>query len=151
MNSSRTCSDRRSRERMKRKLDQDYPPNQQPTGKKIKIKGNPLSKDLGRVEAMTEEVGRNIIKATDLNNQERPGVGCLSRQPRRIIPIKTTLGQKELNPNSRKPKRMTDSPVLQTGWHQYDYLTNSNRLTTPSMMAKPNQDNGSEYIHNQLN
>ena len=53
---------------MKRKLDQDYPLDQQPIGKKIKIKGNPLSKDLGRVEAMTEEVGRNIIKATDLNN-----------------------------------------------------------------------------------
>ena len=53
---------------MKRELDQDYPPDQQPIGKKIRIKGNPPSKDLGRVEAMTEEVGRNIIKATDLNN-----------------------------------------------------------------------------------
>ena len=64
---------------MKREPNQDYPPDQQPIGKKIKIKGNPLSKDLGRVEAMTEEVGRNIIKATDLNNQGRPGVGCLPR------------------------------------------------------------------------
>ena len=152
MSSSRTCSDRRSRERMKRKLDQDYPPDQQPTGKKIKIKGNPLSKDLGRVEAMTEEVGRNIIKATDLNNQGRLGVGYLPRQPRKIIPIKTTVGQKKVpNPNSKKPRHPTDSPVSRTGLHWYDYLTNSNRLTTPSMMAKLNQGNGSEYIHNQLN
>ena len=152
MNSSKTCSGRRSQERIKREPNQDYPPDQQPTGKKIKIKGSPLSKDLGQVEAITEKVGRNIIKATNLNNQGRPGVGCLPRQPRRLIPIKTTLGQKkEPNPNSKKPERTTDSPVLQTGWHQYDYLTNSNRLTTPSMMAKPNQGNGSEYIHNQLN
>ena len=59
--------------------------------------------------------------------------------------------KKEPNPNSKKPERTTDSPVSRTGWHQYDYLTNSNCLTTPSMMAKPNQGNGSEYIHNQLN
>ena len=130
----------------------DYPPDQRPIGKKIKIKGSPLSKDLGQAEAIMEKVGRNIIGATNLNNQGRPGVGCLPRQPRRLIPIKTTLGQKKgPNPNSKKPERMTDSPVSRTGWHQYDYLTNSNRLTTPSMMAKPNQDNGSEYIHNQLN
>jgi len=137
---------------MKREPDQDYPPDQQPVGKKIKIKGSPLLKDLDQAEAITEKVGGNIVGDINLNSQGRPGVEGLPRQPRRIIPIKTTLGQKkEPNPNSRKPERMTDSPVLQTGWHQYDYLTNSNRLTTPSMMAKPNQDNGSEYIHNQLN
>ena len=137
---------------MKRELDQDYPPDQQPIGKKIKIKGNPLSKDLGRVEAMTEEVGRNIIKATDLNNQGRLGVGYLPRQPHKIIPIKTTVGQKKVsNPNSKKPGHTTDSPVSRTGLHRCDYLTNSNRLTTLSMMAKLNQGNGSEYIHNQLN
>ena len=44
-----------------------------------------------------------------------------------------------------------DSPVLQTDLRQYDYLTSSNRPTTLSMMAKLNQDSGSEYIHNQLN
>ena len=106
---------------MKREPNQDYPPDQQPTGKKIKIKESPLSKDSGQVEAITEEVGRNIIKATNLNNQERPGVGCLPRQPHRIIPIKTTVGQKEvLNQNSKKPERTIDSPVLQTDLRQYD-------------------------------
>ena len=64
---------------MKREPDRDYPPDQQPAGKKIKIKGSPLLKDLGQVEAITEKVGRNIIKATNLNNQGRPGVGCLPR------------------------------------------------------------------------
>ena len=152
MNSSRTCSDQQSRERMKKKLDQDHLPDQQPTGKKIKIKGNLLSKDLGQVEAMMKEVGRNIIRATDLNNPGRLGVGYLPRQSRKIISVRTTAGQKKVpNPNSKKPRRTIDSPVSRTGLHQYDYLTNSNRLTTPSMMAKPNQGNGSEYIHNQLN
>ena len=56
---------------MKREPDRDYPPDQQPTGKKIKIKGSPLSKDLGQVEAIMEKVGRNIIKATNLNKQIR--------------------------------------------------------------------------------
>ena len=77
MNSSKTYSGQRSQEHMKIETNQDYPPDQQPTGKKIKIKGSPPSKDLGQVEAITEEVGRNIIKATNLNNQERPGVRCL--------------------------------------------------------------------------
>ena len=136
---------------MKRETNQDYPPDQQPTGKKIKIKGSPLLKDLDQAEAIAEEVGGNIVGAINLNNQGRPGAEGLPRQPRRIIPIKTTLGQKEPNPNSRKPERTTDSPVSRIGLHQYDYLTSSNRLTTLSMMAKLNQGNGSEYIHNQLN
>ena len=103
---------------MKRELDQDYPPDQQPTGKKIKIKGNPLSKDLGQVEAMTKEVGRNIIRATDLNNPGRLGVGYLPRQSRKIISVRTTAGQKKVpNPNSKKPRRTTDSPVSRTGLH----------------------------------
>ena len=97
---------------MKRERNQDYPPDQQPTGKKIKIKGSPLLKDLGQAEAITEKVGRNIIKATNLNNQERLGVRCLPRQPRRIIPIKTIVGQKEVpNPNSKKPEHTIDFPV----------------------------------------
>ena len=77
---------------MKREPDQEYLPDQQPVGKKIKIKGSPLLKDLGQAEAITEKVGGNIVGATNLNNQGRPGVGCLPRQPRRLIPIKTTLG-----------------------------------------------------------
>ena len=152
MNSSKTYSGQRSQERMKIETNQDYPPDQQPTGKKIKIKGSPPSKDLGQVEAITKEVGRNIIKATNLNNQERPGVRCLPGQPRRVIPIKTIVGQKEEpNPNSKKPEHMTDFPISRTGLHRYDYPTSLNHLTTPSTMAKLNQGNGSEYIHNQLN
>ena len=87
-----------------------------------------------------------------MNNQERPGVGRLPRQPHKTILTKTTVGQKEvLNQNTKKLERTIDSPVLQTDLHQYDYLTSSNRPTTLSMMAKLNQGNGSEYIHNQLN
>ena len=137
---------------MKKGPSQDYPPDQRPIGKKIKIKGSLLSRDLDQVEVITEKVGGTIVKATELNNQERPGVGHLPRRPRRITLIKTTVGQKEVpNRNSKKPERMIDSPVLQTDLRQYDYLTSSNRPTTLSMMAKLNQGNGSEYIHNQLN
>ena len=137
---------------MKREPNQDYPPDQQPTGKKIKIKGSPLSKDLGQMEVITEKVGRIIIKATDLNNQERPGVGHLPRQPRRIIPIKTTVGQKEVpNQNTKKPERTIDSPILQTDLLQYDYLTSLNHPITLNMMARPNQGSGSESTHNRLN
>ena len=152
MNSSGTCSGQRPRGRMKKEPNQDYPPDQRPIGKKIKIKGSPLSRDLDQVEVITEKVGGIIVKATELNNQERPGVGRLPRRPRRITLIKTTVGQKKVpNRNSKKPERTIDSPVLQTDLRQYDYLTSSNRPTTLSMMAKLNQDSGSEYIHNQLN
>ena len=109
-------------------------------------------RDLDQVEVIIEKVGGTIVKATELNNQERPGVGRLPRRPRRITLIKTTVGQKEvLNRNSKKPKRTIDSPVLQTDLRQYNYLISSNRPTTLSMMAKLNQGNGSGYIHNQLN
>ena len=76
---------------MKKEPNQDYPPDQQPIGKKIKIKGSPLSRDLDQVEVITEKVGGTIVKATELNNQERPGVGRQPRQPRRITLIKTTV------------------------------------------------------------
>ena len=152
MNSSGTCSGQRPRRCMKKEPNQDYLLDQRPIGKKIKIKGSPLSRDLDQVEVITEKVGGTIVKATELNNQERPGVGRLPRRPRKIIPIKTMVDQKEVpNQNSEKPEHATDSPVLRTGLHQYDYLTSSNRPTTLSMMAKLNQGNGSEYIHNQLN
>ena len=152
MNSSGTCSGQQPRGRMKKEPNQDYPPDQRPICKKIKIKGSPLSRDLDQVEVITEKVGGIIVKATELNNQERPGVGCLPRRPRRITLIKTTVGQKEVpNRNSKKPERTIDSPVLQIDLRQYDYLTSSNHPTTLSMMAKLNQGNGSEYIHNQLN
>ena len=137
---------------MKKGPTQDYPPDQRPIGKKIKIKESPLLRDLDQVEVITEKVGGTIVKATELNNQERPGVGRLPRQPRRITLIKTTVGQKEvLNRNSKKPKRTIDSPVLKTDLLQYDYLTSSSRPTTLNMMAKPNQASGSESTHNRLN
>ena len=137
---------------MKKGPTQDYPPDQRPIGKKIKIKESPLSRDLDQVEVITEKVEGTIVRATELNNQERPEVGHLPRQPRRITLIKTIVGQKEVpNRNSKKPERTIDSPVLQTDLRQYDYLTSSNRPTTLSMMAKLNQGSGSGYIHNQLN
>ena len=137
---------------MKKGPTQDYPPDQRPIGKKIKIKESPLSRDLDQVEVITEKVEGTIVRATELNNQERPEAGRLPRQPRRITLIKTTVGQKEVpNRNSKKPERTIDSPVLQTDLRQYDFLTSSNRPTTLSMMAKLNQGSGSGYIHNQLN
>ena len=131
---------------------QDYPPGQYPISKKIKIKGSPLSRDLDQVEVITEKVGGIIVKATELNNQERPEVKHLLRQPRRTTLTKTTVGQKKVpNQNTKKPERTIDSPVLQTDLLQYDYLTSSSCPTTLSMMAKLNQGSGSGYIHNQLN
>ena len=119
--------------------------------KKIKIKGGPLSRDLDQVKVIIEKVEGTIVRATELNNQERPGVGRQPRRPRRITLIKTTVGQNKVpNRNSKKPERTIDSPILQTDLRQYDYLTSSNRPTTLSMMAKLNQGSGSGYIHNQL-
>ena len=101
------------------------------------------------MEVITKKVEGIIVKATELNNQERPEAGRLPRQPRRITLIKTTVGQKEVpNRNSKKPERTIDSPVLQTDLRQYDYLTSSNRPITLSMMAKLNQGSGSGYIGN---
>ena len=102
---------------MKKGPTQDYPPDQRPIGKKIKIKESPLSRDLDQVEVITEKVEGTIVRAraTELNNQERPEAGRLPRRPRRITLIKTTVGQKEvLNQNSKKPERTIDSPILQT-------------------------------------
>ena len=137
---------------MKKGPTQDYPPDQRPIGKKIKIKESPLSRDLVQVEVITEKVEGTIVRATELNNQERPEAGCLPRQPRRITLIKTTVGQKEVpNRNSKKPERTIDFPVLQTDLRQYDYLTSSNHPTTLNMMARLNQGSGSGYIRNRLN
>jgi len=137
---------------MKKGPTQDYPPDQRPIGKKIKIKESPLSRDLDQVEVITEKVEGTIVRAIELNNQERLEAGRLPRQPRRITLIKTTVGQKEVpNRNSKKPKRTLDSPILQTDLRQYDYLTSSNRPTTLNMMARLNQGSGSGYIRNRLN
>ena len=104
------------------------------------------------MEVITEKVEGTIVRATELNNQERPEAGRLPRQPHRITLTKTITGQKEvLNQNSKKPERTIDSPILQTDLRQYDYLTSSNRPTTLNMMARLNKGSGSGYIRNRLN
>ena len=136
---------------MKKRPTQDYPPDQRPIGKKIKIKESTLSRDLDQVEVITEKVEGAIVRVTELNNQERPEAKHLLRQPRRTTLTKTTVGSKVLNQNTKKPERTIDSPVLQTDLLQYDYLTSSSRPTTLSMMAKLNQGSGSGYTLNRLN
>ena len=131
---------------------QDYPPDQRPIGKKIKIKESPLSRELDQVEVITEKVEGTIVRATELNNQERPEAGRLPRQPHRITLIKTIVGQKEVsNQNSKNSERTIDSPVLQTDLRQYDYLTSSNRPTTLNMMARPSPCSGSKCTLSQSN
>ena len=131
---------------------QDYPPGQRLIGKKIKIKGSPLSRDLDQVEVITEKVEGTIVRTTELNNQERPEAKHLLRQPRRTTLTKTIVGQKEVpNQNTKKPERTIDSSVLQTDLLQYDYLTSSSHPTTLSMMARLNQGSGSGYTRNRLN
>ena len=44
---------------------QDYLPGQHLIGKKIKIKGSPLSKDLDQVEVTTGKVEETIVKTTE--------------------------------------------------------------------------------------
>ena len=112
--------------------------------RKIKIKGSPLSKDLDQVEVTTERAKEITVKTTESSNQERPEAKHLLGQPRRTTLTKMTVGKKGAqNQNIRKPERTIDSPVLQIDLLQYDYLTSSSRPTTPSMMARPNQSNGS--------
>ena len=95
------------------------------------------------MEVITEKVEGTIAKTTEPNNQERPEVKHLLRQPHRTTLIKTTVGQKEVpNQNTKKPERTIDSLILQTDLLQYDYPTNSNRPTTPNIMVRPNQGSG---------
>ena len=58
---------------------QDYPLGQHLIGKKIKIKGSPLSRDLDQVEVATEKVEGTIVKTTKSNIQERPEAKYLFR------------------------------------------------------------------------
>ena len=74
---------------MKKGPTQDYPLDQRPIGKKIKIKESPLSRDLDQVEVITEKVEETIVRATELNNQERLEAGRLPRRPHRFTLIKT--------------------------------------------------------------
>ena len=131
---------------------QDYLPGQHLIGRKIKIKGSPLSRDFDQVEVTTEKVEETIVKTTEQNNQERSEAKYPYRQPHRTTLDKTTVGQKEVaNQNTKKPERMIDSPILRTDSLQYDYLTSSSRPTTLSMMARLNQGSGSGFTHNRLN
>ena len=135
-NSSGTSSDQQS---LGRATEEQHLMN-----RKIKIKENLLSKDLDQVEVTTERAEEIIVKTTESNNQERPEAKCLLGQTHRTTLTKTTVGKKGAqNQSIQKPERTIDSPVLQTDLHQYDYLTSSSRPTTPSVMARPNQSNGS--------
>ena len=118
-------------------------------GRKIKIKESPLSRDWDLVEVTIEKIEGTTVETTKSNNQERSEAKHPYKQPRRTTLTKTTVGWKEvLNQNTKKPERTIDSPVLQTDLLQYDYLTSSNRPTTPSTMARPNQSNGLGFTHN---
>ena len=79
---------------MKKEPNQDYPPDQQPTGKKTKIKGSPLSKDLDQVEVTTERVEEIIVKTTKSNNQERLEAKHLLGQLRKTTLTKMIVGKK---------------------------------------------------------
>ena len=72
-------------------LAQDYLPGQHLMSRKIKIKGSPLSRDLDQVEVTTEKVEGTIVNTTELNNQEKPEVKYLFRQPRGTTLIKTIV------------------------------------------------------------
>ena len=93
---------------------QDYPPGQRLIGKKIKIKGSPLSRDLDQAEVTTEKVEEIIIKKTRSNKQGKPEAKHPQGQLRKTTLTKTTVGKKgALNQNTQKPEHTIDSPVLQ--------------------------------------
>ena len=82
-------------------------------GRKIKIKGSPLSRDLDQVEVITEKVEGTIVRTTELNNQGRSEAKHPFGQPRRTTLTKMTVGWKEvLIQNTEKPGHTIDSPVL---------------------------------------
>ena len=131
---------------------QDYPPDQHLIGRKIKIKGSSLSRDLDQVEVIIEKVEGTIVKTTESNNQGRSEAKHPFRHSHRTTLTKMTVGRKEVpNQNIKKPERTIDSPALQIDLLQYDYLTSSSRPTTLSMMARLNQGSGSGFTHNRLN
>ena len=61
---------------------QDYLPGQHLMGRKIKIKGSLLSRDLDQVEVTTEKVEGTTVKITESNNQGRLEARYLFRHPR---------------------------------------------------------------------
>ena len=71
---------------------QDYLSGQHLIGRKIKIKGSPLLRDLVQVEVTMEKVEETIVKTTESNNQERSEAKYLFRQPRRTTLTKTIVG-----------------------------------------------------------
>ena len=131
---------------------QDYLLGQHLIGRKIKIKGSPLSRDLDQAEVTTEKVEGTTVKITESNNQGRSEAKHPFRHPHRTTLTKTTVGRKEVpNHNTKKPERMIDSPILQTDLLQYDYLISSSRPTTLNMMARPNQGSVSGFTRGRLN
>ena len=131
---------------------QDYPLGQHLIGRKIKIIGSPLSRDLDQVEVIIGKAEGTIVKTTKSNNQGRSEAKLPFEHPRRTTLNKMIVGKKEVpNQNTKKPERMIDSPVLQTDLLQYDYLTSSSHPTTLNMMARPNQGSASGFTHSRLN
>ena len=86
------------------------------------------------MKVIIEKVEGTIAKTTEPNNQERPEVKHLLRQPRRTTLIKTTVGQKEVpNQNTKKPEHTIDSPVF------------ANRLASIRLPHKFKPSNHSKY------
>ena len=131
---------------------QDYLPGQHLIGRKIKIKGSPLSRDLDQVEVIIGKAEGTIVKTIESNNQGRSEAKHPFRHPHRTTLTKMTVGRKEVpNQNTKKPEHTIDSPILQTYLLQYDYLTSSSHPTTLNMMARPNQGSGSGFTRSRLN
>ena len=61
-------------------------------GRKIKIKGSPLSRDSDQVEVTIEKVEGTIVKTTKSNNQERPKAKYQFRQPHKTTLTKPIVG-----------------------------------------------------------
>jgi hypothetical protein len=104
------------------------------------------------MEATTEKAEGTIVKAIELSNRGKAGAEYLSKQPHGTTLTKMIAGRKErLNQSIEKLEPTIGSLALQANLLQYNYLTNSNLLTTPNTMAKPNPSSGSESTLSQSN
>jgi hypothetical protein len=104
------------------------------------------------MEATIEEVENTILRVTKLSTQGRAGAGHLSKQLHDFSLDRMIVGKKEEQSKSiEKPENMIGSLALQVDLLRYGHLTNSNLLTTPNMMAKPNPSSGSESTLGQSN
>ena len=89
------------------------------------------------MEVTTEEAEEITVKITESSNQERTGVEHLLGRPHKTTLPKTTVGKKGAqNQNIQKPEHTIDFPILQTDSLRFDYLTSSNRPTTPPLQVR---------------